>query len=51
MSNNLYLIQFYEKNIRQDMIFRIYAVYNKHEMIKNRNQTREKSQVLPQVFE
>ena len=39
---NSYLMQFYELNICQDMIFRLYAVYNKHGMIKIGNQTREK---------
>ena len=43
-------MQFYEINIFQVMIFRLYAVYNKHEMLKNGNQTREKSQVLSQVL-
>ena len=33
------------------MIFRLYAVYKKHEIIKTGNQTREKSQVLTQVLE
>ena len=33
------------------MIFRLYSVYNKNEMIKIGNQTREKSQVLSQVLE
>ena len=33
------------------MIFRLYTVYNKHEMIKNDNQTREKLQGLSQVLE
>ena len=32
------------------MIFRLYAVYIKHEMIKFGKQTREKSQVLSQVL-
>ena len=35
-------MQFYKINICQIMIFRLYAVYNKHEMIKIGNQTREK---------
>ena len=34
------------KNICQAMIFRLYTVYNKHEIIKIGNQTREKLQVL-----
>ena len=33
------------------MIFKIYAVCNKHVMIKIGNQTREKSQMLSQVLE
>ena len=33
------------------MIFRLYAVYNKHETLKIGNQTREKYQVLSQVLE
>ena len=33
------------------MIFRLYTVFNKHEMIKISNQIREKSQVLSQVLE
>ena len=35
----------------QVMIFRLYAVYSKHEMKKIGNKTREKSQVLSQVLE
>ena len=31
---------------RQVVIFSVYTLYNKHEMIKIGNQTREKSQVL-----
>ena len=50
-SKNSYLMQFCEINICQVMIFRLYTVYNKHEMIKIGNQTREKSQVLSQVLE
>ena len=38
-------------NICQVMIFKLYTVYNKHEMIKIDGQTREKSQVLSQVLE
>ena len=41
---NSYLMQFHEINISQVMIFRLYVVYNKHEMIKNEYQTWEKSQ-------
>ena len=33
------------------MIFKLYTEYNKHEMIKIGNETREKSQVLSQVIE
>ena len=33
------------------MIFKLYVVYNKYEMIKTDNQTRRKSQVEPQVLE
>ena len=32
------------------MIFRLYALYDKHEMINTGNQTREKSQVLSLVL-
>ena len=39
-------MQFYEINISQVIIFRFYAVYNKHEMIKIANKTREKLQLL-----
>ena len=40
-------MQFYEINICQVMrqVFRLYIAYNKREMIKIGNQTREKSQV------
>ena len=34
---NSYLIQFYEINICHGMIFRLYIVHNKHEMIKISN--------------
>ena len=44
-------MQFYEINICQVMIFRLYTVYNKHEMIKMDNQTKEKSQILSQVLQ
>ena len=33
------------------MIFKLYTVYNKHEMIKIANQTRDKLQVLSQMLE
>ena len=39
-------MQFYEINICQAMIFRLYIDFNKHEMIKIGNQTKEKSQVF-----
>ena len=44
-------MQFYERNIRQVMIFRLYTIYNNYEMIKTGNQTREKSKELSKVFE
>ena len=44
-------MQFYEMNIYQVMIFKLYAVYNKQEMIKIGNETREKPQVISQVLE
>ena len=44
-------MQFYEINVCQIMIFRLYAVYSKHEMINIGSQIREKLQVLSQVFE
>ena len=44
-------MQFYEINIFQTMIFTLYTVYNKHDVIKIGNQTGEKSQVLSQVLE
>ena len=47
----LTVMQFYEQDICQIMIFRLYTVYNKHEMIKIGNQTREISQALSQVLE
>ena len=39
-------MQFYEMNDCQDMIFRLYTVYNNHEMIIIGNHTTEKSQVF-----
>ena len=42
---------FYEINICQVMIFRLYTVYNKHEMIKIGSQIRENLLVLSQVLE
>ena len=44
-------MQFYEINICQIMIFKLYIVDNKYELIKIGNHTREKSQVLSQVLE
>ena len=44
-------MQFYEINISQITIFRLYIIYNKHEIIKIGNQTRENSQLLSQVLE
>ena len=43
-------MKFYEINICQFMIFRLYTVYDKYEMVKIGNETREKSQVLSQVI-
>ena len=51
LSKNLYIMQFYKINICGVMIFRLYTVYMKHEMIKIVNQTKEKSQILSQVLE
>ena len=34
-------MQFYETNFQQTVIFNLYTVYNKHEMIKSDNETRE----------
>ena len=51
VSNNLNLMQFYEINICEVMIFPLQTVNNKHKMIKINNQIREKSQVLPQLIE
>ena len=44
-------MQFYQINGYQNMIFSLYIVYNKHEMIKKGNQIGEKSQMLAQVLE
>ena len=41
-------MQFSEIYNYQVMNFKIYTIYNKHEMIKVGNETREKSQVLLQ---
>ena len=42
---------FYEINICQTIIFKLYTAFKKHEMIKIGNQTKEKSQELLQVLE
>ena len=47
---NSFLNQFYEVNICQLMIFRLYAVHNKHEIIKIGYKRREKSWELSQVL-
>ena len=44
-------MQFNKINICQDLIFRLYTVDIKHEMMKVGSQTREKSRVLTQVLE
>ena len=44
-------MQFYEINICQIIIFRIYTIYNTHQMIEIGNQTRGKSQALAEVLE
>ena len=44
-------MQFYEINISQVTIFRLYTVYNKRKITKMGNQTREKSEVLSQLLE
>ena len=41
VSKNSYLVQFYEINICQAMIFRHFTVDNRHEMIKIGNQKRK----------
>ena len=46
VSKTSYLLQFFEINICEITIFRLYTVYSKHEIIKIGNQTVEKSQVL-----
>ena len=38
-----------EINIYRDMVFKLYIIYKKHEMIKIGIQTRVKSEVLSQV--
>ena len=44
-------MKFYERNICQVMIVRLCTVHNKHDDDKIGDETREKSQVLPQVIE
>ena len=44
-------MQLCEKDICQVMIYRIYTVYNKYELMKIGNQTREKAKGLPQVLD
>ena len=44
-------MKFYEINICQVMMFRLYTDYNKHEMIKVDIETREKLQVLSPAIE
>ena len=39
-------MQFYEVNTSEITIFWLYTVYNKHDMLKISNKTREKSHVL-----
>ena len=51
MSKNSYLMEFYEINICQFMVSKLYTAYNKNEMTKNSNQTKEISHILPQVLE
>ena len=41
MSKNLYLILFYEINISQATIFKLYTFYKNHEMIKTDNQVKK----------
>ena len=43
-------MQFYEINVCQITIFRLYTAYNMHEMIKIGDQTRKEPQVLSQVL-
>ena len=51
LSKISYVMLFYEISICKVVIFSLYTVYNKHDMIKIGNQTRKKWQVLSQVFE
>ena len=46
-----YLMKFCDISICEVMIFWLFTVYNKHEMIKFGKQKRENSQVLSQVLE
>ena len=46
LTKNSYLMQLYEINVCQAMNFRLYTIYNKHEMIKIYNQIIEKLQVV-----
>ena len=39
-------MQFYEMNICQVMIFKLYIIYKKYDIIKVGNQNKENSQVL-----
>ena len=48
VKKDTFLMQFYEINIYKSMIFRFYVVFNRHQLIKIGNQTREKSQELSQ---
>ena len=51
MSKKIYLMQFYELNISEIVIFRLYTVYNMHVMTKIGNVVREKLQALSQELE
>ena len=44
MSKNSNLMQFYKINVCHVMIFRLHAVYDKHELMKLGNQSKEKLQ-------
>ena len=46
MAENPYLMQFYDRNVYQDMIFRHYIVHYKRAMIKFDKKSRENLQVL-----
>ena len=45
-----YLMQFYEINISQVKIYRLFTAYKKHGMVKIGNKTREKLLVVSQVL-